>query len=111
MRCESAPVANNPEFRDLANKIAQAAAEAPGDVTAESALALPAPGEAGRTCRDLVTDVVNKIRENMQVVRVDRLRGKLGNYVHFNGKIGVLLQVEGDASAELLADCACTSRP
>jgi len=104
-RCETAPVANNPEFKQLTDKIAQAVATAPDDVSAEAALTLPAPGAAGRTCKDLMTDLVNKIRENMQVVRVDRLKGRLGSYVHFNGKVGVLLQVEGTGGGdELLAD-------
>ncbi len=105
LRCESAPVANNPEFKELAETLAQAAALAAGPVTPESLWSLPAPGQPSRNCRDLLTDLVNKIRENMQVVRVDKLEGRLASYVHFNGKVGVLLQVEGTAGDdELLAD-------
>lgn len=105
-RCETAPVANNPEFRELAEKMAAAAAGAAGGgLTPDALLALPAPGAGGRTCKDLLMDLVNKIRENMRLARVERLQGRLGSYVHFNGKIGVLLQVEGaGATDELLSD-------
>jgi elongation factor Ts len=104
-RCETAPVANNPEFKTLADAFAKAAANAPGALTPDALMALPAPAEPSRTCRDLLNDLVNKIRENMKVVRVDKLQGRLASYVHFNGKIGVLLQVEGTAGDdELLAD-------
>jgi len=104
-RCESAPVSNNPEFKALADAMAAAAAAAPGDVTPETLLSLPAPDAAGRTCRDLLNDVMNRIRENMQVTRVAKLSGRLGSYVHFNGRVGVLLQVEGEGGDdELLAD-------
>jgi elongation factor Ts len=104
-RCESAPVSNNPEFKALADAMAAAATAAAGEVTPESLMSLPAPNAAGRTCKDLLNDVVNKIRENMQVTRVAKLSGRLGSYVHFNGRIGVLLQVDGDGgNDELLAD-------
>lgn len=104
-RCESAPVANNPEFKALAEAFATAAAKADGPMTPEALLSLPAPTQPSRTCKDLLMDLVNKIRENMQVVRVDRLEGRLASYVHFNGKVGVLLKVEGSAGDdELLAD-------
>lgn len=104
-RCETAPVANNPEFKTLAQAFAEAAAKAPGDVTPDALLALPAPSTPSRACKDLLTDLVNKIRENMKVIRVEKLQGRLWSYVHFNGKIGVLLQVEGaGGDDELLAD-------
>lgn len=104
-RCETAPVANNPEFKALADLFARAAAQAAGPVSPDALMALPAPNEPSRTCRDLLHDLVNKIRENMKVVRVEKLEGRLASYVHFNGKIGVLLQVEGaGGDDELLAD-------
>ncbi|MBN1488985.1 MAG: translation elongation factor Ts [Phycisphaerae bacterium] len=105
-RCETAPVANNPEFKEMAEAFVKAAVAVPAGeaVTPERVLDLPLPSDPSRKCRDLLTDVVNKIRENMQVVRVERLQGTLGSYVHFNGKLGVLLQVEGAADAELLSD-------
>jgi elongation factor Ts len=40
--------------------------------------------------------VVNVIREAMRVGRMVRLQGHLGSYVHHDGSIGVLLQVEGN---------------
>jgi len=98
-------VANNPEFKTLADALVTAAATASGPVTSDELMALPAPSDRSRTCRDLLNDLVNKIRENMKVARIDKLQGRLASYVHFNGKVGVLLQVEGAAgNDELLAD-------
>lgn len=105
LRCETAPVANNPEFKALGDAIAKAANGVSGGLTPENVLDLPAPADPSRKCRDLLTDTVNKIRENMRVARIAQMKGRLGSYVHFNGKVGVLLQVEGaGGNDELLAD-------
>jgi len=116
IRCESAPVANNPEFKALAQSLAEAATLADHTPSLEDLLAAPCPGRPGRTCRDLLHEVVNKIRENMQVIRVDRLEGgQLGCYVHFNGKLGVLVKLDGDsAPGDLVADLCmhiCAMKP
>jgi elongation factor Ts len=45
------------------------------------------------------------MRENVKAARLARLEGLLGNYVHHDGTIGVLLAVEGDrADPQLLRD-------
>ena len=56
--------------------------------------------------RDAVTELVAKIGENMQVRRVVRWEtaGAISSYLHMGGRIGVMVDVEGDASAELLSD-------
>ena len=49
--------------------------------------------------------MVGLIRENMKPVRLARLTGLLGSYVHHDGAVGVLLQVEGaEAEPQLLRD-------
>jgi elongation factor Ts len=106
-RCESAPVANNPEFRALGEQLARAAAFHDGNMTPEDVLRLPAPDAPSRTCQDLLNDLINKIRENMTVTRVARLSGRLAKYVHFNGQVGVLLQLEGEGGDDELAADLC----
>src|SRR5262249_3579197 len=53
----------------------------------------------GKTISDRVMDVFALLRENIKPHRFTRLSGLLGGYVHHDGSVGVLLQVEG-ASAD-----------
>ena len=101
IRCETAPVANTDAFVRMGETIA--AHLATTDVLPESVDALldqrRASGDG--TIRELVNDVINKIRENMQVVRFARLEGDLiTSYEHHNGQVAVILRLacEGGAS-------------
>ena len=52
-----------------------------------------------------MAEVVGLMRENMKPARMARLTGLLGSYVHHDGTVGVLVQVEGDkADPQLLRD-------
>lgn len=105
VRCESAPVAKNEHFVKLANDLVQqVVAKAPKSV--EELLAQPFVGDPKKTVNERVGDVVGLIRENMKPARFTRLTGGLmGNYVHHDGTVGVLIQVEGDkADDQLLRD-------
>jgi elongation factor Ts len=104
MRCESAPVAKCEPFQQLAADVArQVALKAPA--TVEALLAEPFVGDPKKTVNDRIGDVVGLIRENMKPARFKRLKGLLGSYVHHDGSLGVLLQVEGaGADAQLLRD-------
>jgi len=75
---------------------------------AEQALAQQ-PGEVTRT--DAMEAEIEKLRittqENLQFGKGQVLGApgsKVGTYVHFTGKIGVVIEVQGDASEELLKD-------
>jgi elongation factor Ts len=105
MRCESAPVTKSDGFIQLANDVARQIAEgAPADVAA--LLAQPFVGDPARTVSDRIADTIGLIRENMKPARFLRLSGgRLGSYIHHDGSVGVLLQVEGTrADAQLLRD-------
>jgi elongation factor Ts len=92
--CESAPVAKGEQFVALANDLAkQVAVE--GATTPEQLLGQKLVGDPSRTVQDRIGDVIRIIREAMRPNRVVRLQGQLGSYVHHDGSIGVLLQVEG----------------
>jgi elongation factor Ts len=97
MRCESAPVAKGEHFVALANDVAkQVALKNPATVA--DVLAQPFVGDARKTVADRITDVVGLIRENMKPARFKRMTGPLGSYVHHDGTVGVLLQVEGNVT-------------
>jgi elongation factor Ts len=104
MRCESAPVAKNESFVQLANEIAkQVALKEPASV--DALLAQTLVGDAKKTVNERIGDLVGLIRENMKPARFTRLMGTLGSYTHHDGSVGVLLQVEGEvADPQLLRD-------
>jgi elongation factor Ts len=97
VRCESAPVAKSEGFVQLANDLARQIAIA-NPATGEALLAQPFVGDKTKTVSERIGDVVGVMRENMKPSRFTRLEGVLGGYVHHDGSVGVLVQVEGSAA-------------
>jgi elongation factor Ts len=95
VRCESAPVAKSDLFTQLANDIARQVARGPGAATVEELVGQPLVDNPAKTVNDRIHEVIGLIRENMKVARLVRLTGTLGSYVHHDGSMGVILQVEG----------------
>ncbi|MBU4271784.1 MAG: translation elongation factor Ts [Planctomycetes bacterium] len=96
LRCESAPVAVNGEFIQLADDLARQLATGPGAATAEELLAQPSPSGKAATLQQQFDDLVNRIREVFRLERIVRLDGPAGGYAHHNAAAGVLLQFEGE---------------
>jgi elongation factor Ts len=104
LRCETAPVAKSDLFIRLANDLARQVALREA-ATPEALLAQPYVDDPKKTVHERVGEVVGLVRENIKPARLARLTGLLGSYVHHDGSVGVLLQVEGDkADAQLLRD-------
>jgi elongation factor Ts len=104
VRCESAPVVKSELFVKLANDLARQVALKEA-TTPEALLAQPFVDNPQHTVHDRIGEVVGLIRENMKPARMARMTGLLGSYVHHDGSIGVLLQVEGEkADPQLLRD-------
>lgn len=101
--CETAPTSNNPVFQEMVAKIARHAALS-GTTDPEAILDEKFVDDPGMTIRDIMTEVINKIRENMKINRLVRAEGRLGHYVHHDGRVAVLLQVEGEGEDAVLAD-------
>jgi elongation factor Ts len=99
MRCESAPTAKNEQFITLANDIAkQIVLKDPK--TVEELIAQPFVGGKGAVS-DRINEVIGLIRENMKPHRFTRFSGGLfGEYVHHDGSVGALIQVQGKDSAD-----------
>jgi elongation factor Ts len=88
--------ANNESFGKMAQTIADAALEQePGEVTVTDAM------------KAAMEEVRLTTGENIQF-GAGKIAGgeghRVGTYVHFTGKVGVLVDVEGEASDELLKD-------
>lgn len=100
VRCETAPVANTDDFIGLTKSLAQAAATS-GAATPD---ALRDQSIAGRKVNDVIADVFNRLRENIQVARVNVMSGVLGSYVHHNGQVGVLAEFSENCPDHVRAD-------
>jgi len=108
LRCESPSVVKNELFVKLGDDLARQVAEK-NPRTVDDLMAQPFVGEPSRTVKDRLADVVGLIRENMKVERFVRVDGPSGHYVHHDGTVGVLLQVNGEGTpdAAMLRDlCA-----
>jgi elongation factor Ts len=104
VRCESAPVAKSELFVRLATDLAKQVALKEA-ATPEALLAQAFVDDSRHTVSERIGEVVGLIRENMKPARMARLTGLLGSYVHHDGSVGVLLQVEGtEADPQLLRD-------
>ncbi|VWX52278.1 translation elongation factor Ts [Novosphingobium sp. 9U] len=100
-------VAKNEQFQDFVRNATQAALEVSGDdVEALKAAAYPTGGTVG----DALTNNVATIGENQQIRRIKTVKvsqGLIVPYMHNAaapnlGKIGVLVALESEASAEVL---------
>lgn len=97
-------VAQNAEFQAFVNDICkQVALNNPKDV--EELLAQPSLVEADKTVNDVLTAKIAKIGEKLTIRRFQRYEsaGLVGSYIHGDGKIGVLVDMEG-ADAQLAKD-------
>lgn len=97
--CETDFVAKNEKFLDFGNRVA------------ETALAMDTDGDVSEAVnaqfKDELTEMVARIGENQQLRRAIRWANpdaRYGSYLHMGGKIGVLVEVEGEADETLLTD-------
>ncbi|MDA7951491.1 MAG: translation elongation factor Ts [Pirellulaceae bacterium] len=96
LKCESAPVAGNQEFCQLADDLAQQYALTPEATTPDDLLALPSPSKEGMTLGEQKDDLFNRIREVFKIGRMVRHETPCNGYFHNSGTIaGVLVSVEG----------------
>lgn len=91
-------VAKNEEFKEFVMEVAkQVALNNPKDV--EELLGQESIQEAGKTVKEVLTDKIAKIGENMNIRRFERFEstGLVEKYIHGDGKIAVLVDfAKGD---------------
>jgi elongation factor Ts len=95
LQCESAPVANNREFVQLANDLARQLTGGPPVASPQELLAQPSPSQADQTLGQQFDELTNRIREVFKLTRVKRIDAPCAGYAHHNGAVGVLLEVKG----------------
>ena len=94
VRCETDFCARNGEFRAMAAEVARLASAGPDGAIEAS----PAMTAAVQAC-------LAKIGENMAFARGVKISApRVGVYVHHNGKVGVVIGVEGEVAEPLLTE-------
>jgi elongation factor Ts len=93
--CETDFVAKSDDFVQLAEDIRDYISSAAADEGPESVLQTII---AGRTFQEVLTEVVSKTGEKMQVGDYVKFRlegaGIIGTYIHFNRKVGSMVQID-----------------
>lgn len=93
--CETDFVAKNDDFTAACEKLAKATLLASADQGAENLVDVVVDG---KKITDIITELVSKTGEKTQVGDYIRYRltgpGVIGSYVHFNSKVGTLVEVE-----------------
>ena len=96
--CETDFVATNDKFINLVTGVAERAMDLDVDGCVSE--------QVQANENELLTGMIATIGENMQLRRVVRweTNGTLGSYMHMGGRIGVLVDVEGEADEAFLND-------
>lgn len=94
--CETDFVAKNEKFRDYTQEIAAKAQKVSeeGDISAK----------LNDTEKQTLISMIATIGENLQIRRAVRWTGTCASYLHMGGRIGVMIQVEGEAEPGILND-------
>ena len=110
VNCETDFVARNPDFQVLTKDLAQhVARSAPTHLKAEdvtagdggTALLEQTLGATGKKVKDVLTESVAKIGENISVRRFARFQGPaVGSYLHSNNRVGVLVELATTARGD-----------
>ena len=106
--CETEPVMGSADFRHLVDSILmdvfERAKGKKGEVPVADVLAYPhassTGGAKGETIQTAVQTLIAKIGENMALSRAAAFSGaqRIGSYLHFNSRVGVLMEIGGDAA-------------
>lgn len=106
-------VARNDEFKTLAKELAEQVARQRGH-SVETVLAQPSIASADMTVQQRLTDVFNRLRENIVFKRFEFIStsttGTVAAYVHVpaNDKIGVLVELEAGSPEAAKSDALQT---
>ncbi len=107
VNCESDFVAKTDAFQAFGAALAaQIARTEPSDL--ESLLSQPWQERPGLTVQEYLTELIGQIGENLRIRRFSRFAGggPIAAYIHFGGKIGVLLELKADSQGPDLQSLA-----
>jgi elongation factor Ts len=91
--CETEPVSNVGDFKNLAQSILD---KAVADNIADKETLLSSTLADGRPVAEHIVDLVGKLGEKLEVIAYENLTAdQVVSYIHSNGKLGVLVAFEG----------------
>jgi elongation factor Ts len=98
VNCETDFVSKNPDFKAFVADLAKAIAQGnPSDLDAVNALALD-----GKTVKDVLTEKIAKIGENMSIRRFARVESQgVGIYIHGGGSLGIVVELSAADGSKL----------
>ncbi|PWJ60132.1 elongation factor Ts [Dyadobacter jejuensis] len=93
LACETEPVSNVEDFKNLAQSILSAAVS--GDVQSKEALLTTVLAD-GRPVSEHMIDLTGKLGEKLEIIAFETAQAdKVVPYIHSNGKLGVLVAFDG----------------
>lgn len=104
LNCETDFVGNNNQFKALGETVAKIVV----DQKIASVEALKQSQIEGKPFQSFISESILKLGENIEVSRFHKIEttGMLANYVHMNGKIGVLIEFSAPVDPSLGKDIA-----
>ncbi len=106
LKCESAPVAGSPDFKDFVNDIAKTLALGPGATSPEELLDQKSQAHSDKTLRELKDDLFNRMREVFELSRICRIDAPCGGYAHHDGSKAALVEISGETTGPTAAEVA-----
>ncbi len=99
LKCESAPVANSPDFKAFAEDIAATLALGPGAKTPAELLAQKSHAHPDKTLAEIKDDLFNRMREVFDLARICRIDAPCGGYAHHDGSKAAIVEIAGKTSS------------
>ena len=106
LKCESAPVANSPDFKALAEDIATTLALGPGAKSPAELLAQKSHAHPDKTLAEIKDDLFNRMREVFELARICRIDAPCGGYAHHDGSKAAIVEVAGKTTGPDVATVA-----
>ncbi|REA59939.1 elongation factor Ts [Dyadobacter luteus] len=99
LACETEPVSNVEDFKNLAQSILDVAVA--NNISDKEAL-LSATLADGRPVSENIIDLVGKLGEKLEIVAYENVTSdQVVSYIHSNGKLGVLVAFEGNNGTDV----------
>ena len=106
LKCESAPVAGSPDFKDFVNDIAKTLAVGSGAKSPEELLAQKSQAHPDKTLGEIKDDLFNRMREVFELSRICRIDAPCGGYAHHDGSKAALVEIAGETAGPQAAEVA-----
>ena len=106
LKCESAPVAGSPDFKDFVNDIAKTLALGSGASSPEELLAQKSQAQPDKTLGEIKDDLFNRMREVFELSRICRIDAPCGGYAHHDGSKAALVEITGETAGPQAAEVA-----